>query len=50
MFRLMNFMAEDVCNDEFLHQTGLEDVSKSVQRGNFLRLSNEADDLVDVVP
>jgi hypothetical protein len=49
MFRSVHFMAEDVCHNEFLYKPGLKDVSKTIQRGNFLRLSYEADDLVDVV-
>ena len=49
MFRSMHFVAEDVRHDEFFYESRLEDVSKSIQRGDFLRLSNEANDLVDVI-
>ena len=49
MFRPVNFVAKDVCHDEFLHQSGLENVSESIQRGDFLCFPDEADDLMDVV-
>ena len=49
MFRSMHFVAEDVCHDEFLSKSGLEDVPQSVQRCDFLSFSDETDDLVDVV-
>ena len=49
MFRSMHFVAEDVRHDEFFHKPGLENIPKSIQRGDFLRLSDETDNLVDVV-
>ena len=49
MFRSVNFMAENVRHDKFFDESRLEDVPESIQRGNFLRLADKADDLVDVI-
>ena len=49
MFCPMNFMAENVRDDEFFDESRLEDIPKSIQRGNFLRFSDATYDLVDVV-
>ena len=49
MFCFVNFMAKDVCDDQFLHESGLKNVPKSIERGDFLRFADEADDLVDVI-
>lgn len=49
MFRFVNFMTKDVCDYEFLHQTRLKNVPKAIQGSNLLSLSDEADDLVDVI-
>ena len=49
MFRSMHFVAEDVRHDKFFHESGLEDVPKSIQRGYFLRFADETDDLVNVI-
>lgn len=48
MFRPVNFVTEDVRHDKFFHKSRLEDISQSIQRGNFLSFSDETDDLVDV--
>ena len=45
----MNFMAEDVCHDEFLHKSRLEQVLESMLGGNLLRFANKTYDLVDVI-
>ena len=49
MFRPVNFVTEDVRHDKFFHESGLEDVPKSIQRGYFLRFADETDDLVNVI-
>ncbi len=49
VFCLVNLMAQDISDYQFLDKSWLEQVLESVLSRNLLSLANETDDLVDII-